>query len=162
MAVPPAQRDRAETRHAQPDGSVLFCGTNLRVRIAVLKPGLVLVSAHGEVADAQDAGAEAALLAELDCELERAGTLTLFADLRESPRMPAASREKIAHWTRRHQARLLPSHALVRSKLLEMALSIITMLVGGGVFKIHTSARSFLDALKKVGPALSELPRVPE
>ncbi len=88
--------------------------------------------------------------------------MTLFADLRESARMPAGSRDKIAQWTRRHQARLLPSHVLVRSKLLEMALSIITMLVGSGLFKIHTDAQTFLALLKKAAPKLSELPRAPD
>src|SRR5450432_346595 len=149
-------------RGAQADGSLLFRGTNLRVRVAVLKPGVVLISAHGEVAGTEDTSVETALFAELDQELERTGTLTLFADLRESPRMPAASREKIAHWTRRHQARLLPSHVLVRSKLIEMALSMITMMVGGGLFKVHTKPQPFLDLIKKVAPKLTELPRVPE
>jgi hypothetical protein len=162
MAGPSEQHERAEIRRVQPDGAVLICGTNLRVRVAVLKPGVVLASAHGEVADAEDARAEAVLLAELDRELERAGTLTLFADLRESPRMPAASRDKIAQWTRRHQARLLPSHVLVRSKLLEMAMSIIAMLVGGGLIKIHSRPQAFLDLVKQVAPKLSELPKVPE
>jgi hypothetical protein len=162
MKDPSAPRGHAEIRRAQPDGAVLFCGTNLRVRVVVLKPGVVLASAHGEVVDAEDASAETALLAEFERELERAGTLTLFADLRASPRMPAASREKIAQWTRRHQARILPSHILVRSKLIEMALSIITMLVGGGLFKIHTKPQTFLDLVKNVAPKLSELPSVPE
>jgi hypothetical protein len=149
-------------RRVQPDGAVLFCGNNLRVRVAVLKPGFVLLSAHGEAVDAQDASAETGMLAELDLELERAGTLTVFADLRESPRMPAASRERISHWTRRHRARLLPSHVLVRSKLLEMAMSIITMSVGSGLFKIHVSPQVFLGLVKKVAPKLHELPLIPE
>jgi hypothetical protein len=162
MAGPFAQPNRAELRCVQPDGAVLFRGANLRVRVAVLKPGFVLVSAHGEVADAEDTDVEMGLLAELDHELERTGTLTLFVDLRESPRMPAASRKKVAHWTRRHQARLLPSHALVQSKVMETALSIITMLVGGGLFKIHTRPQVFLDLVRKVAPKLSALPSVPE
>ncbi len=141
---------------------MLFCGTNLRVRVAVLKPGVVLASAHGEVIDAEDARVETALLLEFDRELERAGTFTLFADLRQSPRMPAASRERIAQWARLHQARLLPSHVLVRSKLIEMALSIITMLAGGGLFKIHTSPSAFLALVKQAAPQLQELPRVPQ
>lgn len=148
-------------RQLQPDGSVLFSGTNLRVRIAVLKPGCVLATAAGEVLDARDAGAEDAVLAELDAELERAGTLTLFADLRDSPRMPAKSREKIALWMRRHQARLAPSHALVGSKLLEMALSIVTMLVGGGLLSVYSRPQAFLDLVKKVSPKLAALPRLP-
>jgi hypothetical protein len=161
MNGPASPRDRPGIRHVQPDGSVLLCGTNLRIRLGVLKPGHVLVSAHGEVVDSQDVSAEAAMLAELDAELERAGTLMLFADLRMSPRMPAESRERLARWVRRHQARLLPSHMLVRSKLLEMALSIIAMTVGGSLFKIHSDARAFLQLVRRVAPKLSELPRVP-
>ncbi|MEI9952406.1 MAG: hypothetical protein WDO74_26370 [Pseudomonadota bacterium] len=161
MADPSAKRDRAELRRTQPDGAVLFCGSHLRVRVAVLQLGVLLVSAHGEAVGADDANVEAALLLEFDRELERAGSLTVFADLRESARMPAASREKIAHWARRQQARLLPSHVLVRSTLIEMALSIITMLVGGGLFKIHTSPQTFLALVKKVAPKLTGLPQVP-
>ncbi|MES1175632.1 MAG: hypothetical protein ABUL62_15030 [Myxococcales bacterium] len=144
------------------DGAKLFCGTHLRVRVAVITPGVVLVSASGEVLDATDTSIEAAVLAELDRELERASTLTLFVDLRQSPRMPAPSRNLIAEWTRRHRVRLLPSHVLVRSKLLEMAFSIIMMLVGSGVFNIHTSAEDFLRLVRKVAPKLAELPRIPE
>jgi len=49
----------------------------------------------------------------------------------------------------------------VGSKILEMALSIITMLVGGGVLKVHSRPQTFLDLIKKTYPKLSELPRIP-
>jgi len=160
MVNSPGQPDSAQIRRVQPDGSVLFCGPNLCVRVAILKPGVVLATARGEVVDDDDVRAEAALLLECDHELERAGSFMMFADLRESPRMPAASRERIARWTRRHQARLMPSHLLIRSKLLEMALSIITMLVGSGLFKVHTNSQTFLALVKKVAPKLNELPRI--
>jgi hypothetical protein len=161
MVDSPGLRNSAQIRRVQPDGAVLFCGTNLCVRVAVLKPGVVLATTRGEVVDDEDLRAEAALLVEFDRELERAGTFTIFADLRESARMPAASRERIAQWTRRHQARLLPSHMLVRSQLIEMALSVITMLVGGGLFKVHTNSQTFLSLIKKIAPKLTELPRAP-
>jgi len=156
------KQERADVRRPQTDGSVLFVGPNLRVRVAVLKPGVVLASACGEVVGAQDANTEAELLAELDRELERAGTLTLFADLRQSPRLPAASRDKLAQWARRHDGRIHPSHILVQSKLIEMAMSLITMLVGRDVFEIHTRPQAFLALVKKVAPKLNELPSVPE
>ena len=157
-----AKNHQAEIRRDHADGAVLFRGPNLSVRVAVLMPGVVLVSAQGEVVGAEDASAETAAFAEFERELERAGTLTLFADLRKSPRLPAASREKIAQWARRHRARLLPSHVLVQSKLIEMAMSILTMLVGGGVFEIHTTQAPFFDLVKKVAPKLTGLPDVPE
>lgn len=140
----------------------LLRGTSLQIRIAVLKPGIVLATARGEVVGAADVEIEQALLAALDAELERAGSLQLFVDLRESPRMPAASRARIATWMRRHQARLLPSHALVQSTWIERALATIAMLVGGSLIKIHTRPEIFLQLLRKVLPKLSELPSIPE
>jgi hypothetical protein len=137
-------------------------GPHLRVRVEVLKPGVVLASAQGEVAGPHDVSVEKALLAELELELEGAGTLTLFADLRQSPRVPAASRDRLALWARRHHGRLLPSHVLVQSKLLEMAMSLITMLVGNEIFEIHTRPQAFLALVKAVAPNLAKLPSVPE
>jgi hypothetical protein len=157
-----AKRDPDEIRHVQADGGVLFRGPNLRVRVAVLKPGVVLASAHGEVVEDKDVSVEAAVLAELESELERAGSLQVFADLRQSPRVPAASRERLAEWLQRHRKRLLPSHVLVQSKLLEMAMSIISMLIGSGLFEIHTRPGPFLALVKRVAPQLTELPVAPE
>lgn len=151
----------AKVRHVQADGSVLFRGPQLRVRVAVLKPGFLLVSAHGEAVDGKDGDVETALMAEFESELDRAGSLTLFADLRLSPRMPAVSREKFVAWSRRHRARLRPSHVLVQSGLLEMAMSIISMLAGDGLFQLHTKLAPFLALLQKEAPMLTELPRVP-
>lgn len=158
---PSAKHDPADVRRPLADGAVLFVGPNLRVRVAVLKPGVVLASAHGEVIGSEDSRVEAAVLAELEAELQRAGTLTLFADLRQSPRLPAASRDKLAQWARRHEGRL-HSHVLVQSKLLEMAMSLITMLVGGDVLETHTRPQAFLALVKKVAPTLTKLPSVPE
>jgi hypothetical protein len=159
---PSSKHDRAEVRRPQADGAVLFVGPNLRVRVAVLKPGVVLASAHGEVIGLQDAGVEAAVLGELDRELECAGTLTVFADLRQSPRLPAISREKLAQWARRHKGRLLKCHVLVQSQLLEMAMSLVTMFVGGDVLETHARPQAFLAMVKKVAPTLTTLPSVPE
>jgi hypothetical protein len=160
--APPAKHDQERLRRPQADGSVVFVGPHLRVRVAVLKPGVVLASAHGEVVGPHDVSVETALLAELELELQRAGSLTLFADLRQSPRVPAASRDRLAQWARRHQGRLLPSHVLVQSKLLEMAMSLITMLVGSSVFEVHTRPQAFLALVQAVAPNLSKLPDVPE
>ena len=138
----------------------MFVGTALRIRMATLKPGFVLVTAYGEALTERDQRAEQAMTAELDGELERAGQLTVFADLRESPRMPAKSRDLIAKWMRRHQVRLNTSHVLVHSKLMEVALSIVAMLVGGGMVKIHSKADVFLGLVRKVAPKLTELPSI--
>ena len=149
-------------RQALPDGAVLIAGPNLRIRVSVLSPGVVLVTARGEVKHPDDVSAEAALLRELEAELERAGGLNLFADLRESERMPSTSRERISNWARRHEKRALHSNVLVRSSLLEMAMSIVSMLVGTDRVVIHIRIAAFLAALQKAAPGLTELPRAPE
>ena len=149
-------------RREQADGSVVFCGTVLRVRVAVLKPGFVLATAHGEALTERDERAEQGLTAELDRELERAGQLTIFADLRESRRMPTKTRHMMAQWMRRHQARLNTSHVLVHSKMMELAMSVVAMLVGGGMIKVYSKADVFLAAVRKAAPKLSQLPTVPD
>jgi hypothetical protein len=158
----PLQPDPTGTRREQADGSIVFFGTTLRVRVAALKPGFVLVTAQGEALTERDLRAEQAMTAELDRELERAGQLTVFVDLRESPRMPAKSRDLIAKWMRRHQVRLNTSHVLVHSKIMEMAISIVAMLVGGGMIKVYSKADVFLALLRKVAPKLTDLPGVPK
>jgi len=140
----------------------VFFGAVLRVRIAALKPGFVLVTALGEALTESDMRAEQGMIAELDRELERAGQLTVFADLRESRRMPAKSRDMLAAWVRRHQVRLNTSHVLVRSKIMEMAMSVVAMLVGGGMVKVYSNADVFLALVRKVAPTLTELPSITE
>jgi hypothetical protein len=120
------------------------------------------VTALGEALTERDMRAEQGMIDELDRELERAGQLTVFADLRESPRMPAKSRDLIAKWVRRHQVRLNTSHVLVHSKLMEVAMSVVAMLVGGGMIKVYSKADVFLALVRKTAPKLNELPSVPE
>jgi hypothetical protein len=162
MAGSPQLQEPDGVRREQADGSVVFWGTLLRVRVAVLKPGVVLLTAQGEALTERDVRAEQGITAELDRELERASQLTVFADLRESPRMPAKTRHMMAQWMRRHQARLNTSHVLVHSKLMELAMSVVAMLVGGGMIKVYSKADAFLAAVRKAAPKLSELPKIPD
>lgn len=149
-------------RQVQPDGAVLLAGPNLRLRMVLLRPGVMLVTARGEVIGADDVKVEVAMLQELEAELARAGQLKAFADLRESQRMPSTSRERIAIWAKRHESRVVEAHVLLRSKLLEMAMSIVSMLVGSDRVAIHTSQSAFLALVKRAAPDFSELPRAPD
>jgi hypothetical protein len=51
----------------------------------------------------------------------------------------------------RHQTRLLLSHVLVRSTLIEIALAMVTMLVGGGLFKNSHQPTGFLGSAQEGG-----------
>jgi hypothetical protein len=151
----------SQSRQLQADGSVLISGRAIRFRVAVLNPGYVLLTASGGRANhPEDAQAETLMIAELDRELRRAGVLTVFADLRQTSRMSAESREVASSWMRQNRSALKGSHVLVGSKLLEMAMSIVGMLVGGGILKVYSQPRAFLDVVRAVAPALTELPVV--
>jgi hypothetical protein len=146
-------------RELQPDGTVLISGRAIRFRIAVLKPGYVLLtSVGGRAHHPEDARAETLMIAELDRELRRTGALTVFADLRDTSRMSAESREIAGGWMRQNRSALKGSHVLVGSKLLEMAMSIVGMLVGGGILKVYSQPQAFLDLVRTVAPELVELP----
>ena len=154
------QQRAAGIREVQPDGSVLIVGPNVRFRVLVLKPAFMLMVAKGGARGPGDAAAELALLREFEIELERSGMLTVFADLRESTRMGGESREATATWMRKYQGRINASHVLVRSKLMEMAMSIVAMLVGGGVIKMYSRPQVFLDLLRQTAPKLVKLPTI--
>jgi hypothetical protein len=124
-----------------------------------LSSGVLLLTGSGSrSSSAEDGRAELALLKELDSELKRAGTLTVFADLREMPRMSAQSRDLAATWMRENRANIKASHVLVRSKLVEMALSIVGMLVGGGILKLYSRPDAFLDLVREAAPKVTALP----
>jgi hypothetical protein len=149
----------ATSRQVQPDGTVLIAGPSIRFRVQVLKPGfLLLTAAGGRSSNRADAQAEQIMLKELDRELKSAGALTVFADLRKTLRMSSESRDVASSWMRENRERLKGSHVLVGSKLLEMALSIVGMLVGGGILKVYSQPRAFLDLVREVAPELLELP----
>lgn len=160
MAGSADQQKIQRIREVQPDGSVLLHGRNIRLRIRVLKPGFLLITAKGNVNGPEDAAAEAALLREFELELERSGMLTIFADLRESARMSAESREIFVAWMRKHQGRINTAHILVHSKLMEMAVSIVGMLAGDGVIKTYSRAQSFLEILRQTAPKQTDLPTI--
>ena len=154
------QSDGGALRRVQADGSVLFVGSNIRFRIQVLKPGLILMTVLGASSNAEDTRAELAMFAEMDQELERSGKLQVYCDLRETGRMTASSRDISAKWIKRHQVRLEPSHVLLRSKLVEMAMAVLSMLVGGGMIRTYSKADVFLEALRKAGAKVASLPLI--
>ena len=159
MAAATDQQQIAAIRRVQPDGSVLFTGTDLRLRVAVLKPAFMLVTVVGGAKSIEDTAVERAVLREMDLELERSGMLTIFCDLREMTRMAADSRETFGAWGKKHQKRINASHVLIRSKLIEMATTLISVLAGG-VLKTYTRPHAFLEAIRAVAPKLTALPEL--
>jgi len=138
---------------------VVFTGTALRVRLEILKPGFMLITVVGGAQGIEDFAVERAVLREMDLELERSGMLTIFCDLREMTRMAAGSRDTFGAWGKKRQKRINASHVLIRSKLIEMATTLISVLAGG-VLKSYTRPQTFLDTIRALAPKLTALPIV--
>lgn len=147
-------------RQVLPSGAILLSGPSLRVRIAVLRPGFLLITTVGSATEPRDRDVELAMLREFEIEIERAAMLTTFLDLRETSRMNGDSREMVATWMRKHKPQLNPGHILLRSKLMEMAISILGMLTGGGMINTYSKPQAFLDVVRAVAPRITALPTI--
>ena len=132
----------------------------MRIRVANLKPGFILITIAGGAKLPGDRAVEDALFREFEIELERSGMLTVFADIRETTRMAGESRELTTNWMRKYRAQLNPAHTLFRSKLMEMAMSLIAMVVGGGMINTYSKPQAFLEAIRAVAPRITALPTV--
>lgn len=146
-------------RQVHSDGSVLITGAGIQFRVQALKPGHVLLTVHGgRSKHDEDAAAERLMLDELSAEMRRSGPIVIFADMRGSSSMGAQSRDVATEWLHRHKRDILASHVLVRSKLIEMAMSIVAMVVGGGLLHVYSSVPAFLAVVRGAVPGFLDLP----
>jgi hypothetical protein len=125
------------------------------MRITRLKLGVLLVSQVGQNDDIV-----LALFDELETELGRAGTLMVFADARVQKRMSPAVRDAAVKWGQKHRAQVGGSVILVSSKLMDMALSILAMLLGGGMMKVVSNEAEFERLIREKAPDFRGLPRL--
>jgi hypothetical protein len=99
-----------------------------------------------------DTSLDSAILEMLEAEIRRSGSLKIFADVSQQTRMAAATREKASTWAKEHRQHVHITHLLVRSKLVEMAFSVLGMLVSGH-FKIYSQRHEYHCALLAEVPA---------
>jgi hypothetical protein len=123
------------------------------MRVIPLAPGVLLLTQVGS--------SDAVTLAsfdELTDEIRRAGSLTVFADARATKRMSSELRDAAVTWATEHRSRLRTTTVLVGSKLMDMALSVLAMLVGGGLIKIVSELTSFENRIRQHAPNFPGLP----
>jgi|GEM_PF-2544058 len=137
------------------DSTILLSTAHSITRVERLAPGVILCTSVGRSVVTLDE----AVMQELDRDVATATSVFLFCDLRGLSRMDLATREKAAAWGRKHHGKL-NVHVLVTSKLVELALSVISMVVGTPV-QFYASADAFLGAVQKQAPGLRSLPVVP-
>jgi len=133
------------------DGTHWLHRERARVAFSVPKPGLVVIVASGT----GDTVVDDAVFGLLEAEIQRSGSVKIFVDLTALTRMAGESREKALVWGRKHPSAVQVTHLLVRSKLVEMAFSVIGMLVGGR-FKMYSDPDEFRAVLSAEAPGFRQ------
>ena len=131
------------------DGGWLLSRARAQVCFRVPKPGVVVIGAGGP----GDTVLDDAVFAMLEEEIRRSSPLKIFADLASQTRVAGETREKASAWAKGHRQHIAATHLLVRSRIVEMAFSVIGMLVGGH-FKFYSNEVEFYSVLRAEVPGL--------
>ena len=129
------------------DGSWLLTRERAEVYFSVPKPSVVVIAASGP----GDTLVDDVVLEMLGEEAVRSRPLKIFADLSTQTRIAGETREKASAWAKGHRTHVEATHLLVRSKLVEMAFSVIGMLVSGH-FKLYSNGDEFYSVLRAEVP----------
>jgi hypothetical protein len=144
------------TRTVTNDGRVRIASGLHVALIARLAPGVLLVSERGT----QRPETRAAMIRELEAEIAAIRPISVFIDARASDRMDAGGRDEWSAFGKRHKSEIQGVTVLVRSKLLEMAFSVMSMFLGGEAIRIVASEDVFLAEIQKKAPFVKGLPTV--
>lgn len=141
------------TRTKLADGSIELSAPGALLRLTRLRPGVVLLVQLGN-----DDDMTRAVFTDFEEEIRNAGSLTVFADVRHIRRMSPELRDFSLSWGRRNRSEIRLATILVGSKIVDMAMSILAMLLGGGLIKIVSDARLFEELVRKKVPEFGGLP----
>jgi hypothetical protein len=86
------------------------------------------------------------------------GTLIAFVNLSAQTGQASDAREWWAEWAKAHRGQLECTHILVRNRIMDMAISVLGMLIGGGI-KAHSEQASFEAAITAAVPGFRQLPK---
>ncbi len=149
------ERARAATEvTALLDGSLCFRSPKFTLVLTELAPGAMLVHSIG-----YNTGESAPLVtAEMVRHMPATGKLQCFVNLSKQTGQSSAAREWWGAWAKQHRPSLGIQHILVTSKVMEMAISVLSMIVGGGLIKAHSSLPPFEAAITERVPGFRKLP----
>ena len=135
-----------------PDGSVQWTAGSSTLTFRQLASGVVYIAS---------AGASDVFIPEiaraLDDEIARNGRILVFANLLEATRIAGEARDGWSEWSKRTKGHT-KGLCLVRSKFVEMALSLIAMLSGSEV-KTCSDVAFFENAMRNQAPG-AKLPYI--
>lgn len=161
MAKPPLSMKNAEAvtrRRVLADRSQCFQVSKFTQVITPLETGVVLVTGIG-----YNSGECAPLVtAELSRAIPATGKLTPFVNLSEQTGQASVAREWWADWAKQNRSRLTTTHMLVRSKMMDMAISVLVMLIGSEMVRTHSNRSTFEAAIAERVRGFRALPSYPD
>jgi hypothetical protein len=161
MALSKLSKQHAEsvtTKSVLADGSLCFRTRKFTQIVTRLAPGALLVSGIG-----YNSGECAPLItAELTRVIATGAKLSPFVNLAEQTGQASAAREWWAEWVQQNRAQLGTAHILVRSRIMDMAISVLAMVVGGGMIKAHSNVAEFEAVIAAQVPGFRRLPLFPD
>jgi hypothetical protein len=141
-------------RTTQAGGTVVLKGERSLITIMHLAPGVLFLQSVGSGSFEVDR----LIFEELDRAIETFGSIEIFADSRGQTRMARETRDFAGEWAKPRKDKV-KAHLLVNSKLMEMALSVISMVSGNPISMYSTEAR-FITTIQKRVPSF-RLPALP-
>ncbi len=137
------------------DGSLCFRTSKFTQVVTVLAPGFMLVTGIG-----YNSGECAPLItAELRRAFPQTGKLATFVNLAGQTGQASVAREWWGEWVKQNRAQLTVTHMLVRSKMMDMAISVLGMIIGSGMIKAHSDVLTFEAAIRAGVPRFERLPK---
>jgi hypothetical protein len=136
------------------DGSVRIEGGGHVAVVTRLRPGSLLIVEEGT----QNPETRALMMREVDRELASGAPISVFVDLRGSNRLDAEGRDAWSEYGKRRKSSIRRVVLLVRSKLLEMAFSLVGLFVGGGLIRVVSREADLVDAIREEVPSFRGLP----
>lgn len=140
-----------EPSHSR-DGGILLRDEACVARLETLSEEVLLVTMAGRGSVKVDNH----VMAQIDKMLEVSHKVRLYCDMRGFTRMAPGTRETAVAWGKGTDGRVL-AHVLVNSKIVEMALSVVSMLSGNPI-KMFSNETQFSMCLHREGFGIVPLP----
>jgi len=161
MAASKLSTEQAEAvtlRSVLADGSQCFRVPKFTQIVTRLAPGYVLVTGIG-----YNSGECAPLItAELARAIPAGGKVTSFVNLAAQTGQASVAREWWSQWVDQNRAQVATTHMLVQSRMMDMAISVLGMVLGGGMIKAHSDVAAFEALIAAQVPSFRKLPVFPD
>jgi hypothetical protein len=135
------------------ENSTLYAATRGSVVVTQLAPGHVLLTLFGY----NDGELAPAYYGALNAVVAAAGFLVVYMDSREQTGISSSERDRATVWTKELGSKYRAGHLLFRSRLLELAVAIANLALGG-VVRTYSKVEAFEKAIAAAVPGFKSLP----